>query len=120
MYHERFGEGPPLVAVHGLGSNLRVWHPVREQVGRHHELIGVHLPGFGESPRPVGRRGVRPLVDALEAWLDEQGLEQPHLTGYSMGARIVSSPGVAERPRWWPYRRPGSTTGSRSPSSRPT
>jgi len=89
MNHERFGEGPPLVAVHGLGSNLRVWHPVREQVGRHHELIGVDLPGFGESPRPVGRRGVRPLVDALEAWLDEQGLEQPHLTGFSMGGRIV-------------------------------
>ena len=75
------------MAVHGLGSNLRVWHPVREQVGRHHELIGVDLPGFGESPRPGGRR--RRRCRALEAWLDEQGLEQPHLTGYSMGGRIV-------------------------------
>ena len=89
LHHERFGEGPPLVAIHGLGSNLRVWRPIREQVGRHHELIGVDLPGFGESKRPVGRRGVRPLVDAIEAWLDEQGLQQPHLTGYSMGGRIV-------------------------------
>ena len=77
------------MAVHGLGSNLRVWRPLHERVGQHHELIGVDLPGFGESRPPVRERGVRPLVDALEAWLDDQGLQQPHLTGFSMGGRIV-------------------------------
>lgn len=89
MNHERYGEGPPLVGVHGLGMNLHVWDPVRDRLSRHHELIAVDLPGFGESRPGVGRRGVRPLVDALEAWLDEQGLERPHLAGNSMGGRIV-------------------------------
>jgi pimeloyl-ACP methyl ester carboxylesterase len=89
MNHERSGEGPPLVGVHGLGSNLRIWRPVRERLARHHELFAVDLPGFGESRPAAGRRGVRPLVDALEAWLDEQGLERPHLAGNSMGGRIV-------------------------------
>ena len=89
MNHERTGEGPPLVAIHGLGSNLRVWDRVRERLGAKHELIAVDLPGFGETRGCVARAGVRPLTDALEAWLDEQGLDRPHLVGNSMGGRIA-------------------------------
>ena len=89
MNHERSGEGPPLVAIHGLGSNLRIWDRVRERLGAKHELIAVDLPGFGETRPAVGCRGVRPLVDALEAWLDEQGLERPHVVGNSMGGRMA-------------------------------
>lgn len=89
MRHERAGQGPPLVGVHGLGSNLDSWEPVREPLAVHHEVIGVDLPGFGRSRPAVGRPGVRPLADALEAWLDGQGIERPHLMGNSMGGRIV-------------------------------
>ena len=88
MRHERTGEGPPLVGVHGLGSNLQAWEPVRDRLAEHHEVIAVDLPGFGESTRGLGRRGVTPLVDALEAWLEEQGIERPHFMGNSMGGRI--------------------------------
>jgi pimeloyl-ACP methyl ester carboxylesterase len=89
MNHQRTGEGPPLVAIHGLGCNLHVWDRVRERLGAKHELIAVDLPGFGESRPAVGKPGVRPLVDALEAWLSEQGLERPHIVGNSMGGRMA-------------------------------
>lgn len=89
MNHERTGEGPPLVAIHGLGCNLHVWDRVRERLGARHELIAVDLPGFGESRPAVGKPGVRPLVDALEAWMGEQGLDRPHIVGNSMGGRMA-------------------------------
>ena len=89
MNHERTGEGPPLVAIHGLGSNLRIWDPVRERLGARHEFIAVDLPGFGDSRPAVGNRGVGPLVDALEAWLSEQGIDRPHIVGNSMGGRMA-------------------------------
>jgi pimeloyl-ACP methyl ester carboxylesterase len=89
MNHERSGSGPPLIAIHGLGSNLRVWDRTRERLGAKHELIAVDLPGFGDSRPAVGHPGVCPLVDALEAWLGEQGLDRPHVVGNSMGGRIA-------------------------------
>lgn len=91
LHHERSGSGPPLVLVHGLGSNLRIWHPIRTALARSHEVVALDLPGFGESPSlPAAvRRDVPSLVSALEEWLDERGIGEPHVAGNSMGGLIA-------------------------------
>ncbi len=91
LHHERSGSGSPLVLVHGLGSNLRIWHPIRTALARKHEVVALDLPGFGESPSlPDGvRRDVPSLVSALEEWLDERGIGDPHVAGNSMGGLIA-------------------------------
>ncbi|MBF6329005.1 alpha/beta fold hydrolase [Nocardia transvalensis] len=85
--HHRVGRGEPLVLVHGVGSRWQVWEPVIATLARSFEVFAVDLPGFGESA-PLAHTTVDTLTDALAAFLDEQGLDRPHLGGNSMGGLI--------------------------------
>jgi pimeloyl-ACP methyl ester carboxylesterase len=49
----------------------------------------VDLPGFGSTPALPGPPTIAALADALEAFLDEQGLDGVDAVGSSMGARLV-------------------------------
>lgn len=89
--HDIFGIGEPLVLLHGLGSNRRVWRPVCDRLATRHRVLPVDLPGFGESP-PLPEQ-VEPTPRALAAeviqLLDELGIERPHLVGNSLGGWVA-------------------------------
>jgi pimeloyl-ACP methyl ester carboxylesterase len=89
--YERWGSGPPLLLIHGLGSRWEVWLPVINRLTPEREVIAIDLPGFGASPRPpVGTpAGVESLLSLLVAFLDELGLERPHIAGNSLGGRLA-------------------------------
>jgi pimeloyl-ACP methyl ester carboxylesterase len=42
-----FGEGPPLLLVHGALSEALAWAPIFGPLGRSHRLLAVDLPGHG-------------------------------------------------------------------------
>ena len=78
----------PLVLLHGLSSSSEsAWREVVPLLADHHQ---VHAPGaLGHRGGPsVQRRPVTmsDVVDAAEHYLDERGLDRPHLAGNSMGA----------------------------------
>ncbi len=87
---ERTGSGNPLVLVHGLGSGIRNWDPVIPLLKDQREVIAVDLPGFGESAPLQGEISIATLTDAVERFLQDQGLESVDIVGSSMGARIVT------------------------------
>src|SRR4051794_8534693 len=84
------GSGEPLVLVHGLGSHYKVWQPVLERLAGEHEVVGIDLPGFGDSP-PLpdgGTPNALELTDAVAAFLDDIGWDRPHVAGNSLGGWI--------------------------------
>ena len=85
LEHTRTGSGPPIVLLHGIGLDRRVWDPVVPLLAREHEVIAVDLPGFGASAPPAGP----PTVAALAAAVEELGLERPHAVGNSLGGGIA-------------------------------
>ena len=93
---ERFGSGEPLVLVHGIGHRRQAWYPVVDQLAEHREVILVDLPGHGESDPLVtdGRRIDDVLSSEFKKFLDEQGLDRPHVAGNSLGGRIALEAGV--------------------------
>ena len=50
LAHDLRGAGPPLVLLHPLGGDRRVWDPVLEPLSAERTVVVVDLPGFGESP----------------------------------------------------------------------
>jgi pimeloyl-ACP methyl ester carboxylesterase len=68
-----------------------VWEPVLPQLCQRHEVIALDLPGFGASPMPANGTpaGVPTLVRLLCEFLDEQGLERPHVAGNSLGGWLA-------------------------------
>jgi pimeloyl-ACP methyl ester carboxylesterase len=84
------GSGEPLLLIHGLGSHYKVWEPVMDRLAVEREVVGIDLPGFGDSP-PLpddGKPSALELTDAVEAFLDELGWERPHIAGNSLGGWI--------------------------------
>ena len=91
LNHDRRGEGPPLVLVHGIGSQWAVWAPVLERLAAERDVISVDLPGFGDSPPlPAGTRpDIGALADAVTAFWQGLGVERPHVGGNSLGGWIA-------------------------------
>ena len=64
-----------------------------------YDVIAIDLPGFGRSPalpRTVPPTAAN-LAAAIEATLDDLGIEEYHVAGYSLGARVAIQ--LAETPR---------------------
>jgi pimeloyl-ACP methyl ester carboxylesterase len=94
------GQGPPVLAVHGLGGTKGSFLPTLAALAGHFRVIAMDLPGFGDSDKPVGapydaRFFARAVVDLLDA-LD---LDRAHLIGNSLGGRVALEVGLRDPER---------------------
>ena len=89
MNHIRYGQGKPLLLVHGLGGNWRSWVPIIDRLASHREIIAVDLPGSGKTPALQGKHSISTLADALTQFLSNNNLIGVDAVGSSMGARLV-------------------------------
>jgi pimeloyl-ACP methyl ester carboxylesterase len=91
LSHTRRGSGPPLLLLHGVGCHYDYWAPVLDRLAAERDVIAVDFPGFGGSqPLPDGAPPtMRALADATAEFLDELGVEKPHIAGNSLGGRIA-------------------------------
>jgi pimeloyl-ACP methyl ester carboxylesterase len=85
-----FGDGPPVVLVHGTPSRSFLWRDVAGRLAGRNAVYAYDLPGFGESERYEGQdvsiaaQG-RVLAELVEAW----GLERPAVAGHDIGGGVV-------------------------------
>jgi len=92
----RFGEGPPVVLLHGGHGSWMHWLRNIEALSARNTLWLPDLPGFNESdvPRAIrdGESALDPLLDALGGTLDELvGAGTPiALGGFSFGGLVAA------------------------------
>jgi pimeloyl-ACP methyl ester carboxylesterase len=101
MSVRRFGAGPEVVWIHGLGE----WSTSFDAIAHHDALSGFthtlpDLPGYGRSPWPASADGapaaadsLTVLADVLAGWLGERA--PAVLIGHSMGGVLATL--LAER-----------------------
>lgn len=96
---DRLGQGPPLVLVHPLGADRRVWEPVLEALSTHHDVLAVDMPGFGASRELEGEVCATPeaIAGTICATLDALGLENAHMAGISLGGWVALEVGKSGR-----------------------
>jgi pimeloyl-ACP methyl ester carboxylesterase len=99
LAYTRAGSGPPLVLLHGLGHRRQAWDAVVDRLTPHREVIAVDLPGHGESPPldVTGRTVREALSEDIVGFLDEIGLDRPHVAGNSLGGMVALGAGVSGR-----------------------
>lgn len=85
----RRGSGKPVLLLHGLGSSWRNWDPILDRLSSEREVILIDLPGFGQSPPFAGEVTMATLTDAVQQYMQDNGLTDVDLAGSSMGARMV-------------------------------
>jgi pimeloyl-ACP methyl ester carboxylesterase len=91
LIRHRAGVGEPLVLLHGVGESAVGWRPVQAGLSRRYDVIALDFPGFGGSARlPAGSLpSAVTLADAVEREMDQLGIGDFHVAGYSLGARVA-------------------------------
>ena len=82
------GEGSPLIFIHGLSGCWQNWLEQIPFFARDHRVIGVDLPGFGQSEMPAQEISITGYADAIDALMQELGIDAAQIVGNSMGGFI--------------------------------
>ena len=93
LAHEGWGQGSPLLLVHGFTGSRDSWSHLRPLLEPRFRVLAADLPGHGESPITPDTTFDRTLGQLL-ALLDSHGLAQVDVAGYSLGARVALGLGL--------------------------
>ena len=86
---ERAGHGPPLILLHGLPGDRRLWRRQLDDLGDEYTVVAWDAPGCGQSSAPTEDFGIRDIARYLIAFIQAIGVEQPHVLGLSWGGGVA-------------------------------
>lgn len=86
LYYETYGEGAPVLFIHGGGGNTIVWYQQIPFFARKYKAIVMDLRGFKQSICPVDRIHTRHFPQDVLAILDQEKIEKVALVCQSLGA----------------------------------
>ncbi len=84
--HGSFGEGEPVVLIHGTPFSSHVWRTIARELARDHRVYLFDLIGYGQSEKREGQDvslGVQNRL--LAALLNYWGLERPKVIAHDFG-----------------------------------
>lgn len=88
LYFKEFGQGPPLIMLHGLFGSSDNWLGVAPKLGQHFHVFLVDLRNHGLSPHSDDMSLAVMAADLAE-FLDAQHLERAHILGHSLGGKVA-------------------------------
>ena len=92
LYSRTQGQGVNLLSVHGLFGSQENLGAINRRLAESYCVHGVDVRNHGRSPHQADTQPTMHYSDMaadLVEYLDEQGIEQAHLLGHSMGGKIV-------------------------------
>lgn len=90
-YVDEFGEGFPLLLLHGFTGDGSTWSPFYKEWGKHSKMIIPDIIGHGktESPGDLQHYNIESAANDLKGILDKMEINKVDLLGYSMGGRLA-------------------------------
>lgn len=83
------GSGPVVIMLHSSMSNLRIYDEWANKLKDKYRVIRFDWPPYGLSVDPNPSRGMPGIVELLEKFVDQEGLDQFSLLGSSSGSTIA-------------------------------
>jgi pimeloyl-ACP methyl ester carboxylesterase len=80
---------PPVLLIHGLGLNRRMWQWQTPVLAPHYGVITYDLYGHGESPPPSATPSLSLFAGQLLRLMDELSIDKAALAGFSLGGMIA-------------------------------
>jgi pimeloyl-ACP methyl ester carboxylesterase len=94
VYYEDYGEGEPLMLIHGGTATSQSWASHLPAFTEHFEVFTPDSRGHGRTDNPTGELGYRVMADDLASLIDALGLQRPLVLGYSDGGQIALELGL--------------------------
>ncbi len=90
LYFEVYGEGKPLVFIHGIGISSKVWSFQREILSKDFRMIVYDLRGSGKSEKtPQEIHTADMMSEDLKGLVDFLRLDRISLVAISLGAAVA-------------------------------
>jgi haloacetate dehalogenase len=93
IFIRRYGNGSPLLMVHGFPRTSLMWRHVAPHLASNHTVICVDLRGYGRSGVPASTEdhypySKRAMAKKLVAVMDKLGFGKFDLVGHDRGGRV--------------------------------
>ena len=89
MYFEVYGEGEPVVLLHGFFGSSKMWEPLRDELASAFQLIIPDLRGHGKSTNPGKEFTHRQSAKDVYALLDHLEIDRFKAMGVSTGGMTL-------------------------------
>ncbi len=89
MYYETYGQGEPLVLLHGFSGSSALWEPQVPALAKHFQLVIPDLRGHGRSTNPGGTFTHRQSALDVFALLDTLKIQKFRAVGISTGGMTL-------------------------------
>lgn len=89
MYYEEYGEGKPLLLLHGFGGCTQNWAPFIDKLSENYRLINVDMRGHGYSTNPENKFTHKASADDVFLLLDKLGIDNFSAMGMSSGGMTL-------------------------------
>jgi pimeloyl-ACP methyl ester carboxylesterase len=90
VHYQNYGKGKDAVVfVHGWSCNLNFWKANIPAFVSQTRVIAVDLPGHGQSDAPQITYSMDLFARAIDAVLQDAGVERATLVGHSMGTPVI-------------------------------
>jgi esterase len=83
-----YGQGEPLIILHGLFGSLDNWHSVSLKLGERFQVLAVDQRNHGRSPHS-SEMDYRLMAEDVRELLEAQHLPRAHVLGHSMGGKTA-------------------------------
>ena len=88
LNHKSFGDGKPLVILHGLLGSLDNWVTVSKYLAKKYKVYIIDLPNHGKSYH-TKYFSYENMANVLDSFFVENGLTKFSLLGHSMGGKLA-------------------------------
>ena len=90
------GQGPCVVLIHGVGLDHQMWSAQAHSLWGDFTVLRYDLLGHGGTPPRSGGLELDDFVAQLAALLDEHGIDDAHIVGFSLGALVAQAFALAQ------------------------
>lgn len=91
VHYETYGQGKPVVLLHGWLGSWGLWQRTMEELGRGYRTYALDFWGFGDSGKKRDTYAVSDFVSLVNQFMDQLGIESAPLVGHSMGGTVSLS-----------------------------
>ena len=84
------GEGEPLIIVHGGSEGAQAWKGNIVLLAKQYRVFVPDLPGFGLSSQVLDSYKVPDMVDFIDQYSKNLGLDSFYLMGHSFGGGVAA------------------------------
>ena len=90
LHYETYGQGNPIIFLHGLGGTLYTWRHLIGPLEPHYRLILFDLKGAGKSPKPFDDKySMFDQAELIYRFIRQNDMRDVTLVGHSFGGGVA-------------------------------